>query len=259
MPPRGVKINQNLVVLGIALLLGVAASVLAVRYVDSQVAARTVAPPPQQTRTLVVPVRDLESGVTLQADDIAAREVPEDFIPADALTAGNYEGYLDQVLRAPLAQGAPIPASAIERVQDRFSGIIAPGHVAYTLQVDEANSVSGMIVPGDRIDVLVLTPDSGNDSLRPLLSDVLVLATGSHAQGVRGSDATDTYSNITLQLPPADAQRIGVARKIGELLVMLRPAGSREPFDLSVFSKADLLRMGRARGVGIQFIIGGGS
>lgn len=253
------KINRNFVYLGIALLLGVAASLMAVRYVDAQVAARTVGPS-QETRSVVVPVRDLEAGATLSADAVAAREVPVDFIPADALTSANYDQYLDQVLRAPLAQGAPISASAVELVKDHFSGVIAPGHVAYTLQVDEANSVSGMIVPGDRIDVLLLTSDGGNDALRPLLADVLVLATGRHAPGVRDSEGADSYSNITLQLPPAEAQRIGVARKIGDLQVMLRPAGSREPFDLKTFSKADLLRMGqRARGGGIQFIVGGGS
>lgn len=253
------KINRNFVYLGIALLLGVAASLMAVHYVDAQVAARAVGPT-QETRSVVVPVRDLEAGATLPADAVAAREVPVDFIPADALTSANYDQYLDQVLRAPLAQGAPIPASAVELVKDHFSGVIAPGHVAYTLQVDEANSVSGMIVPGDRIDVLLLTSDGGNDALRPLLADVLVLATGRHAPGVRDSESADSYSNITLQLPPADAQRIGVARKIGDLQVMLRPAGSREAFDLKTFSKADLLRMGqRARGGGIQFIVGGGS
>lgn len=251
------KINRNFVFLGIAVLLGIAASLMAVRYVDTQVAARTVVRA-EETRQVVVPVRDLAVGESLGAADLAAREVPVDFIPADALTADNYEAFLDQALRAPLAQGAPIPASAVERLQDHFSGIIAPGHVAYTLQVDETNSVSGMIVPGDRIDVLLLISENGNDSLRPLLADVQVLATGRHAPGVRDSEDAEGYSNITLELPPLDAQRIGVARKAGELLVMLRRAGSREPYGLKALSKTDLLRLGRpARTGGIQFIIGG--
>lgn len=251
------KINRNFVFLSIALLLGTVASFMAVHYVDNQVAARSVVSA-TETRSVVVPVRALEAGTTLPADAVAARDVPVEFVPADALTAENYDKYLGQVLRAPLAQGAPISASAVEIVQDHFSGIIAAGNVAYTMQVDEANSVSGMIVPGDRIDVLLLTADGDNQSLRPLLTDVLVLATGQHAPGVRDSQDADSYSNITLQLPPFDAQRIGVARKVGELLVMLRPAGSREAFDLKTFSKADLLRIGRrVYGDGIQFIVGG--
>jgi pilus assembly protein CpaB len=48
-----------------------------------------------------------------------------------------------------------------------------------------------------------------------------------------------------------------MAMKVGELRVMLRPPGSDQPFDLKLLSKADLLRLGRVRGNGIQFIIGG--
>jgi pilus assembly protein CpaB len=252
------KVNRNLIYLAVAVVLGIAASLMAVHYINSQVAART-ARPTTQTRQLVVPVHDLKAGATLTGDDVAARDVPLDFVPADALTPDTYGRYLGQLLRAPLAKGAPIPASAVETVTDHFSNIITPGNVAYTIQVDEASSISGLIVPGDHIDVLMLTSGEDSDSVRPLLSDVLVLATGRHAKGVRGGDKDDdSYSNITLQLTPADAQRVGIAKKIGQLLVMLRPAGSSGPFDLKTLSKADLLRMGRrVRGTGIEFIVGG--
>lgn len=254
------KVNRNLIYLAVAVVLGIAASLMAVHYINSQVAART-ARPTTQTRQLVVPVHDLKAGATLTGDDVAARDVPLDFVPADALTPDTYGRYLGQLLRAPLAKGAPIPASAVETVTDHFSNIITPGNVAYTIGVDESSSISGLIVPGDHIDVLMLTSGDDSDSVRPLLSDVLVLATGRHAKGVRDPDkGDDGFSNITLQLTPADAQRVGIARKIGQLLVMLRPAGAGGPFDLKALSKADLLRVGRrVRGNGIEFIVGGGS
>ena len=256
------KINRNLLFLIVAILLGVAASLLAVRYVNKQVAARTKTTP-TETRQVVVPTRDLEKGATLTQDDIATRDVPVDFVPADALTSANYESYVGQVLRTPLAHGAPISGSAIDRVTDHFSNVIAPGDVAYTIQVDESSSVSGLIVPGDHVDLLLLLSgdSAGHDQIRPLLGNVPVLATGKLARGVRRQDGTDdsSYSNITLGLAPADAQRLGMAMKVGELRVMLRPAGSDQPYDLKLLSKADLLRQGRkVRGSGIQFIIGGG-
>jgi pilus assembly protein CpaB len=100
----------------------------------------------------------------------------------------------------------------------------------------------------------------GGDNIRPLLGDVLVLATGKRAKGVRRSDGDTSYSNITLELAPAQAQRVGMAMKVGELRVLLRPPGSQQPFDLKLLSKADLLRLGLpVRSSGIQFIIGGNS
>lgn len=260
--PRGLpKINRNLAFLLVAIGLGVAASLLAVRYVNTQVAARTQTAPTAM-RQVVVPVHDLAKGASLTQDDIATRNVPADFVPADAITPADYQRYVGQLLRAPLAQGAPIPASAVDLVTDHFSNVIAAGKVAYTIQVDETSSVSGLIVPGDHVDLLLLlSGDAGREQIRPLLADVPVLATGRQARGLRpqdGQGADGSYSNITLGLAPADAQRLGMAMKLGELRVMLRPAGADDDYNLKLLSKADLLRQGRlVRGNGIQFIIGG--
>jgi pilus assembly protein CpaB len=262
MERRMPAVNRNFLYLGGAILLGIVASLMAVHYINKQVAARTQTRP-TETRQVVVPVHDLEKGASISQDDIAVREVPAEFVPADALTPDNYEDYLGQVLRVPLAQGAPIGGSAVDRVTDHFSNVIAPGKVAYSIQVDESNSVSGLIVPGDHLDILLLLDGEGSEQIRPLLGDVPVLATGKRAKGLRSShpdDGDDSYSNITLGLAPNDAQRLGMAMKVGELRVMLRPAGNRQPFDLKTLSKAELLRLGRpVHGNGIQFIIGGNS
>lgn len=254
------KINRNLLYLGIAILLGVAASFLAVHYVNKQVAERTNVVSPK-TLQVVVPVRDMKKGETLSQADIAVRDVPQDFVSIGALTPDNYQHYLGQVLRAPLTHGAPIDGSAIDLVADHFSNIIEPGNVAYTVQVDETNSVSGLIVPGDHIDILLLTTDDKHERIRPLLGRVLVLATGHQAKGIRSdpSERNTSYSNLTLEVSPKNAQRIGMALKVGQLRVMLRNADSKEPFGLGMLSRDDLLRLssGARQGSGIQFIIGG--
>lgn len=254
------KINRNLLYLGIAILLGVTASFLAVHYVNKQVAERTNVVSPK-TQQVVVPVRDMKKGETLSQADVAVRDVPQDFVSVGALTPANYEKYLGQVLRSPLTHGAPIDSSAIDLVADHFSNIIEPGHVAYSIQVDQTNSVSGLIVPGDHIDILLLTTDDKKERIRPLLGSVLVLATGHQARGVRADpdESNNGFSNITLELSPRNAQRMGMALKVGQLRVMLRNADSQEPFDLSMLTRDELLQLthGARRSSGIQFIIGG--
>jgi pilus assembly protein CpaB len=254
------QMNKNLIYLLVALGLGVAASFMAVQYINQQVAVRT---PVDHTKTVsvVVPVHAMEKGDVLKQEDLSSRNVPTDFVPADAVTPDNFESLLGQVLRAPLAKGAPLSTSAVDLVADHFSNVINKGDVAYTIQVDDTSSMSGLIVPGDHVDILLLVTGQTNDRIMPLESNVMVLATGHRAKGVLNteSNSSGNYSNVTLELRPERAQRIAMAGKSGELRLMLRQAGNDQPFNLHSLSKEELLRAGiplnKSRGV--EFIIGG--
>jgi pilus assembly protein CpaB len=254
------RVNKNLLFVIIAIVLGVAASYLAVQYVNKEVAART---PVDHTKTVsvVVPIHPMAKGDILQSSDVAARDVPEAFIPADAVTPANYEEFIGQQLRAPVAQGAPLAGSAVDLVTDHFSNVINPADVAITIQVDESNSTSGLMVPGDHVDIMLLLTEEKDVRLIPLQSNVAVLATGHRARGVQssGDDGANNYNNVTLELSPRDAQRLAVASKAGELRLMLRKAGQNQPFDLKMLSKAELLNLGkpvRKGPPGVEFIIG---
>ncbi len=254
------NMNRNLIYLLVAVGLGILASVMAVHYINQQVAART---PVDHTKTVsvVVPVHAMQKGDIIKEEDIAARDVPTAFVPADAVTPDTYENFLGQVLRAPVAEGAPLSASAVDLVVDHFSNVINKGDVAYTIQVDETNSMSGLMVPGDHVDILLMLTEQKSAKIVPLQSNVLVLATGHRAKGVRNADpnAADTFSNVTLELTPAQAQRLAIASKSGELRLMLREPGNNDPFNLRAVSKQDLMRLGDPvrKSNGVQFIIGG--
>lgn len=255
-------INKNLIYVAVAIALGALASLLAVQYVNKQVAARTPVNN-EKTVTVVVPVHPMAIGDVLTKDDISSRDVPAAFLPADAVTPENYGSFIGQVLRAPLAQGAPLSASAVDLVADHFSNIIDTSDVAYTIQVDDTNSFSGLVVPGDHVDILLILSDQDkNPRIVPLQSDVSVLATGHRAKGVKNDNpnSTDTYSNVTLELAPVDAQRVAIAGKSGELRLLLRHAGDKTVFNLSSLSKADLLKVAgplHDKANGVEFIIGG--
>jgi pilus assembly protein CpaB len=253
------NLNRNLVYLLVAVGLGVLASLMAVQYINRQVAART---PTDHTQTVavVVAVHSMQKGDLLKQEDIASRTVPASFVPADAVTPDTYENFLGQVLRAPVAEGAPLSASAIDLVVDHFSNVINKGDVAYTIQVDDTNSVSGLMVPGDHVDILLMMTDQASVKILPLQSNIMVLATGHHAKGVRNTDpnAADNFTNVTLELTPEEAQRVAIAGKSGELRLMLRQAGNNQPFNLRALSKQDLLKAGPLhKSTGVEFIVGG--
>lgn len=257
------KLNRNFVYLGIALLLGLVAAFIAVRYVQGEVAKRTNTEVVEVSR-VAVPNRDLAAGEVIGESVLAIREVPTDLVPADALTPDNYESQMGRVLRAPVRQGAPFSASALVPLYEQFSSVIAEGNVGYTLQVDETNSISGMIAPGDHIDILLAVDQQGKGTrVFPLLEDINVLATGTRIGDTPVSEDGIEYSTLTLELQPAQAERLTVADKAGSLRMILRQRDDRNAFELKGLTEADLLRTsgsassGRRAGGGVEFIIGG--
>ncbi len=257
-----IKPNRNLVFIIVALALGGLAALLAVNYVQKTVAERTKVE--GQTVVVAVPKQNLEMGTQITSDDLAARPVPADLVPADAITPDNYDRYVGRVLRAPLPQGVPVPGAALVPLYDQFSAVIRSGSVAYTMSVDETNSISGMVAPGDRVDLLLtVDEEQGGARVLPLLENINVLATGNRVGEQPADEDNLGYSNITLELTPREAERLTVGSKAGGLRVMLRHNQDEDSFGLGGLTQKQLLeKTGRktqpARtGQGVHFIIGG--
>lgn len=262
------NISRNLLYIIIAVVMAILAALIAVRYVQKQVDERT-----RDDREMVqvaVPVDDMPQGAIIAAGDLASRSVPAELAPADAVTPENHAEYEGRMLRAPVRGGAPLSAAALVPLYDQFSKVIPQGKVAYTLSVDENNSVSGMIAPGDLIDILFMKDgDQGTATgveVLPLLSQIKVLATGSRV-GERvvpegeADDEAQGFSSVTLELDHRQANQLAVASKAGNLRVLLRELHDTSPGSASGLSENELLQSlgaGGARGSnGIEFIIGG--
>ncbi|MGX9721504.1 Flp pilus assembly protein CpaB [Stenotrophomonas acidaminiphila] len=255
-----IKPNRNIIFILVALALGGLAAMLAVNYVQKTVAERTR--DDGETVVVAVPKQNLEQGMQITSDDLAARPVPVDLVPADAITPDNYDQYVGRVLRAPLAKGAPVPGAALVPLYDQFSSVIKSGNVAYTMSVDETNSISGMVAPGDHVDILLTVDEEGGGArVLPLLENINVLATGTRIGEQPADEENPGYSNITLELAPREAERLTVASKAGGLRVMLRHNEDSESFGLGGLTQKQLLQKGKessgSQGSGVHFIIGG--
>lgn len=268
------KLNKNVMLLGGAVMLGIIAALLSVSYIRQKVDEATAAAKVVVDKiTIVVPKRDLAVGATLSREDLARRQVPVDFVPADAVTEETSEQFVGRMVRAPIKAGTPLSASMLVPVYDQFSRVISEGRVGYTLSVNENNSISGMISPGDRVDILLTykeeKPGSGEsdkekpqERVVPLLENVLVLATGARVNEVPGEEALATsFSSISLELEPHDAERLTMGQKAGDLRVLLRNIEDHRPFGMTGMTKKGFLSS-LGDGVGaafddVQYIIGG--
>ncbi|MDE0658800.1 MAG: Flp pilus assembly protein CpaB [Gammaproteobacteria bacterium] len=123
-----------------------------------------------------------------------------------------------------------------------ISVVLAPGMLAMTVEVDRATTAANIIYPGDRVDVILVTP-SGPESLSPASRTIVrgcrVLAVGSTVlsmgrYGKVGFTPTGEVApveppdgaNYTLEVPPVDAERLAVATSAGVLTLAMRPVNA---------------------------------
>lgn len=106
-----------------------------------------------------------------------------------------------------------------------FSGIIPEGKRALTMPVDRISSMSGFLVPGDDIDLLISYKISGKKILRPLLQNVAVLATDTRLnvdKSEMGTANSGRISTITIAVSGEDSKRLIFAQQQGKITAVLR-------------------------------------
>nr|MBF0684157.1 Flp pilus assembly protein CpaB [Pseudomonas sp.] len=217
--------------LALAIVAGVVAAWAAQHHLRT-LAARLEAAARQPMRAVVVAAVDLSADTQLDAHRVAVRDMPTEWLPADALLPEQFDAAQGATLRRPVRRGDPILAGYLEHraAHQPFSAQLAAGRRAVTIPVDEISSLSGMLEPGDLIDLYVSFQHEHRRVTAPLLQGVRVLATG-HQRGEH--DAADGYgrgyATVTLDASPEDAVRLVAARQQGSISAMLRHAGDAQP------------------------------
>ena len=106
--------------------------------------------------------------------------------------------------------------------------------VAVSVGVDAITGAAGLIWPGDRID-LILTQSIGDATLpvgrriaaETILRDVRVIAIDQQLmQGVAPDGKEGKGRTVTMEVTPAQAERVSVATRIGRLSLAVRSADS---------------------------------
>jgi pilus assembly protein CpaB len=153
----------------------------------------------------------------------------------------------------------------MESMTQVFSATLENGNRALTTEVDEVNSISGLLRPTDHIDLIVTARGTGTNTGEvtfPLLTNVEVLATGQVTRKGEGSDQSRTYTTITLSVSPVDAQRIVVAKNSGRLTAVLRNPDDAKANIVPAMRIDDLLPRKQGpvvKSLAVQYIIGGRS
>lgn len=218
-------------VLVLALLAGLAAAWSARQHIQGHV-ARLEANARTPVVTRVVAAHDLPAGTRIGVEHLASRQFPAGMVPSESIDAAHYYHLSGMVLRSSLRAGdliLPVHGRAVESVA--FSSQLGEGRRAVTMPVDAINSVSGLLKPGDLIDLYVSFEHQRRRITAPLLQGVLVLATGTQTQSPlepSGAPAAG-FSTVTLDTSPEDAVKLVAARQSGTITAVLRHPNDDQP------------------------------
>ncbi|MGN0852257.1 MAG: Flp pilus assembly protein CpaB [Kiritimatiellia bacterium] len=180
--------------------------------------------------------KDVPGGTVIAKSDLGLKTVPASGLRGQALTLDNLSEIVGRKLLTGHRTGELVFWSDIEGGNPIGGGLADAIHKkmrAVSINASGAAAVSGMVKPNDHVDVIgtFSFPKTGADG-KPLqelvtctiLQNVLVLATGKDtAKSVTPSFAGSSYSTVTLEVSPREAEMLVFAEQIkGRLSLALR-------------------------------------
>lgn len=213
---------------------------------DAPEPVRAEAPPPNVTRVYVA-ARTVAVGTILSPEHLGRMAISGGAVSPEMIVAdeAGIAALTGSVARQPLAQGVPIARSAIVRPGDRgfLAAVLPRGMRAITIPVDAIASLSGLALPGDRVDLILtysIVSESGSGepvrASETVLTGLRVLAFDQRL-GVEPEGLTDRIEGApvaktaTLEVSPRDAEVVALAQMLGTLSLILNPVQDDAPAD----------------------------
>jgi pilus assembly protein CpaB len=183
-----------------------------------------------------VAARPLPKGTLAREEDFTVRTASPDGVPAGAIleTPDSKIGLPGSLVRKFVEAGNAVTLQDILRPRDRgfLASVLAPDSRAISIKVDEESGVSGLIRPGDRVDVVLTQVFEKADPVRRALSETVlrnirVIAIDQDiAQGGRAVTTAlgKLAQTVSLELTQEQVKKITVAKQLGTLSLVVRAA-----------------------------------
>ena len=271
---RGARSFKGVFILLFSLGAGGAGVYLSQQYIEGQIAAGTkpVAVEEVAMVAVIVPGRSLVRGSIVNAEDLLRRQIPEKYVDSNTVTEENLAMAVGQRLDFDIDAGRPLLwAHLAGGLTPTFSGNVAPGLRAMTVRVDDINSISGFLQPGDHVDLLMSYGADEQQRILPVMQQLEVIATGIQTEADKaGNGEPRSFSTITVHVTPGDAQKLTLAQQVGKLTAILRHPDDDGELGNHTLALPELLSLGKvavakpvrrrrqvAAAPSIQYIIGG--
>lgn len=168
-------------------------------------------------------------------------------VPAQALPKGSFQR-IDQLLQGQghtvmreIGVGEVLIEAALVAGATRLSTapLLTPTMRALAVEVNEVSGVSGLVTPGDRVDVFMTRePEEALPHAELVAQNLRVLAVGTDMNIAR--DKPGVVKTATLEVTPAQAQKLVLAMAAGRITLALRQFSDTQGVRLQSLQVSDL-------------------
>ena len=227
--------RQTLIALGVALVLGLIAVLVANTYLSGRERQINSQLPQGGMVRVAVASLPLAYGTDITPDKVKFVQYPAASLPpgsfrtiAELLPEGKR-----RVALRPILVNQPLLAADLtgEGQNASIAALLPDGMRALTVRINDVSGVAGFVKPNDTVDVLITrSPIGGNGEgaqvTDVLLQNVRVIAMGSDAVGADGKPSPT--NSTTLEVNPLDAQKLVLGQQLGTLSLALRKPGEEQ-------------------------------
>ena len=240
--------RQTLIALGVALVLGLIAVLIANSYLTGRERQISSQLPQGGMVSVAVASLPLAYGTDITPDKVKFVQYPAASLPpgsfrtmAELLPQGKR-----RVALRPILVNQPLLAGDLtgEGQNASIAALLPDGMRALTVRINDVSGVAGFVKPNDTVDVLITrAPINGNGEgtqvTDVLLQNVRVIAMGTQTAGADGKPSPT--NSTTLEVNPLDAQKLVLGQQLGQLSLALRKPGEEQNIPkVETVSLADL-------------------
>jgi pilus assembly protein CpaB len=214
--------NKRLVfVMGGAVVFGLVAAVSVSRYLSSAQAYT------KNLSNVVVARVAVQPGEKLIAEQLEVVQFPPGANPDG--TFESVDKLVGRVAVVSVAAREPVTEFklAAEGSAAGLSAMIPEGYRAMTVKVDDVVGVSGFVMPGALVDIVVVinpaeTGMGQNPISKIVLQNIKVLANGQNIDKPKNEREAEAVKAVTLQVTPEQAEKLALASTEGKLQLVMR-------------------------------------
>ncbi|MBA3442482.1 MAG: Flp pilus assembly protein CpaB [Pyrinomonadaceae bacterium] len=236
--------KRLLLVLACAVIFGIVAATLVSRYLSTYALAYN-----KNFSRVIISKTGIPLGSKITAEQLASVQFPRNATPDGVYEAA--DKLIGRVAITNIAAREPITdfKLAPEGTAGGLSAVIPEGYRAITVKVDDVVGISGFVMPGSLVDVVVVIDPPANvvngssqgRVSKIVLQNIKVLANGQNIDRPKNDRDASNVTAVTLQVTPEQAEKLALAVSEGRLQLVMRNSTDQDDAPTPGANKRSLL------------------